>query len=93
MYYTYILYSPELKKYYVGSTRDLNRRLKDHQRGKNKFSRQGGRWELKYYESFATRSEAFSRELAIKKKKSRKYIEWLISRVSLEHPDDNREGH
>jgi predicted GIY-YIG superfamily endonuclease len=36
-------------------------------------------WKLVYTEIFQTKSEAAKRELAIKKKKSRKYIEWLIS--------------
>jgi putative endonuclease len=35
-------------------------------------------WELKYFETFLTRSEACQRELEIKKMKSRKYIENLI---------------
>jgi len=30
---------------------------------------------------FYTKSEAFGREMEIKKKKSRKYIEWLINNV------------
>ena len=93
MFHTYILYSPGLDKYYVGSTNDLERRLQDHNRGKGKFSRQGGSWELKYYETFETRPEAFRREQEIKKKKSRIYIEWLISSVGSGHPDDYREGH
>ena len=79
MYYTYILYSPDLDKYYIGSTNNLKRRLEDHNRGKNKFSRQAQTWELKYSETFQTRAEAFKREQAIKKKKSRIYIERLIS--------------
>jgi putative endonuclease len=34
---------------------------------------------MKYTERFETRTEAVKRESEIKKKKSRKYIEWLIS--------------
>jgi len=34
MYYTYILYSPKINKYYTGQTKDLNHRLKEHNRGK-----------------------------------------------------------
>jgi putative endonuclease len=34
-------------------------------------------WKLVYTEMFQTKSEAAKRELEIKKRKSRKYIEWL----------------
>jgi putative endonuclease len=34
---------------------------------------------LKYSEEFQTKTEALKREFEIKKKKNRKYIEWLIS--------------
>ena len=36
-------------------------------------------WVLKYEEKYATNQEARNRELAIKKMKSRNYIEQLIS--------------
>jgi putative endonuclease len=35
-------------------------------------------WELKYTESFESRSQAYQREMEIKKKKSRVFIEKLI---------------
>jgi putative endonuclease len=42
--YCYILYSPKLNKYYVGSTTDIKRRLEEHNRGKEKFTRTGIPW-------------------------------------------------
>ena len=78
MYFTYILYSDKLDKYYVGSTNELLRRLEDHNRGKTPFAKLGMPWALKYQEAFESRSEAVGRELEIKKKKSRKYIEMLL---------------
>ena len=77
--YCYILYSVKLNKYYVGSTSDLDRRLHDHNRGKEKFTRTGMPWNLVYAEPFEELTMARKRELEIKKKKSRKYIEQLIS--------------
>jgi len=70
MFYTYILYSQRLDRYYVGSTNNLTRRLGDHNRGKDKYTRKGSPWELKYFEPFSTRQEAYSRELEIKRQKS-----------------------
>ena len=75
----YIFYSVKLNKYYVGSTSDMERRLNDHNRGKEKFTRTGVPWELVYTESFEELAMARRRELEIKKMKSRKFIETLIS--------------
>jgi putative endonuclease len=75
----YILFSTKLNKYYVGSTSDMERRLTDHNRGKEKFTRTGMPWELVYAEPFEELAMARRRELEIKKKKSRIYIEQLIS--------------
>jgi putative endonuclease len=71
----------------VGSTNDLQRRLIDQNCGKTKYTRQGEIWELKYFEIFQTRQEAYNREMAIKKRKSRKYIVELISSAGSENPD------
>ncbi len=35
-------------------------------------------WQLVYFEEYASRSEAVNRETEVKKKKSRKYIQWLV---------------
>ena len=79
-YYVYILYSESLDKYYTGSCEDLSERINDrHNAGRNLSTKGGIPWNLKYSETFETRREAVSREMQIKKKKSRKYIEWLIS--------------
>ena len=77
--FCYILYSTKLDKYYVGSTPDMERRFTDHNRGKEKFTKPGIPWIMSYKETFETLPEARRRELQIKKQKSRKYIEQLIS--------------
>ena len=69
----------KLDKYYTGSCEDIFIRLERHNSGRNISTKAGTPWILKYTEEFATRSEAVTRELEIKKKKSRKYIEWLIT--------------
>ena len=74
----YILYSEKLNKFYVGSTTDIERRLLEHNRGKEKFTKTGMPWLLVYNESFDLLIDARKREIQIKKQKSRKYIEELI---------------
>jgi putative endonuclease len=77
----YIFYSAKINKYYVGSITDINRRLNEHNRGKEKFTSTGVPWQLVYKEEFEELIFARKREGDIKKMKSRKYIEGLISSV------------
>ncbi|WP_429412714.1 GIY-YIG nuclease family protein [Roseimarinus sediminis] len=82
MYYCYILYSLKLDKYYIGSSSDLEDRLYRHNHSRKGFTATGQPWELKYYECFKSRKEAFNRELNLKKMKDRRYLEALISQGS-----------
>ena len=77
-WFTYILYSKKLDKYYVGVTEDLNWRLERHNMGWGRYTKAGIPWEIVYYETFSTKTEALKREKEIKTKKSRNYIEKLI---------------
>ena len=79
-WFTYILYSESINKYYVGYTHNLELRVQRHNSGWGKYSKRGAPWKLVYSETFESKSEAIKRELKIKKKKSRKYIEWLINK-------------
>ena len=82
MFYLYILYSPSLNKYYVGSTGDaLEERIRKHNTNHQGFTGGHGNWELKYSEEFNTKLDAIAREKEIKKWKSRKLIEKLIAKT------------
>ena len=78
MYYTYILWSELLQKFYVGSTQDLESRVDYHNSGNVNFTSTGIPWVLVYHESHATRSLASKRERQIKAWKSAKAIRRLI---------------
>lgn len=77
--FMYILFSSTLNKYYVGSTTDLNRRVAEHNRGKEKFTKTGIPWLLAYSETFEELKQARQREKYIKKMKSKIFIERLIN--------------
>jgi putative endonuclease len=79
MFYLYIIYSFKLDRFYVGHTSDLQQRILHHNSAFSKYTSKANDWVLKYSESFNSREEASKREREIKNKKSRKYIEWLIS--------------
>jgi len=78
-YSLYIIYSLTLDRYYVGHTENITTRLEQHNNGISTFTSKATDWKLVYSEPYQTREEARKRETEIKKKKSRKYIEWLIS--------------
>jgi putative endonuclease len=76
----YILYSPSLDRYYVGHAEDPQLRLtRDHNGGRNKSTKAGRPWEHRWSRWFGTRAEAAAMERAIKRRKSRAYIQALIS--------------
>lgn len=58
---------------YTGWTNDLEKRIKDHNEGRGaKYTRSRRPVVLAYYEEFATKEEAMSREWAIKQMPRRK---------------------
>ena len=79
MFYTYILYSANYDRFYVGQCEDVTVRLQRHNDKGVPSTRPYVPWQLVYYEEYSSRAEASNRELEIKKKKSRKYIEFLVN--------------
>jgi len=61
-WYLYIIYSASWDKYYTGITQDLEDRLLRHNQGRNKSTRGGAPWIIKYTEKYKTRTEAQCRE-------------------------------
>ena len=84
-FFVYIIYSQEIDQYYVGHSGNLDDRITRHIASGSKATKKADDWMIVYREHFVTRSEAYRREIEIKKKKSRKYIEWLIN-SGLERP-------
>jgi len=80
MYLVYILKSLKNGRYYIGYTKDLQRRLLEHNLGKTKGNRYLVPFELVYSETFKNETEARKREFYIKSQKSRRFIEKLINK-------------
>ena len=74
-----ILYSDNLDQFYVGHTGNLDNRIKRHNQGRSKSTKTGVPWKLMYSEKFDSKSEAYQREMYIKRMKSRTFIEKLIT--------------
>ena len=78
MYYVYILFSDRLGKYYIGSTKHLENRLAEHNRGKSPFAKSGLPWKLVYSLEFENRSDALSFEMKIKKRGALRFLNSLL---------------
>ncbi len=81
-FYVYILYSKKSDKYYVGYCSNPAERIKKHNFRSTPSTRSGIPWVLVYFEEYASKTEAIKRESEIKRKKSRKYIEYLIAKAN-----------
>ena len=93
-FWVYVLQNPA-GRFYVGSTDDWPERIKQHNPSTvdyqgSKYTHKNGPWNLVYYESYQTRSEAMAREKFIKSRKSAVWIRTnlLSSRAS---PDVHRD--
>ncbi len=78
MYYVYVLKSLKDNGYYIGSTKDLDRRLKEHNAGMTKPLKHRRPLILVYFEEFKSRSEARKREALLKRFKGGKAFKKLI---------------
>lgn len=75
MYYTYILFSKSINKYYVGYTSDLKKRFDRHGKDRSKFTGQCDDWEMVKFFEFETKSEAMKLESKIKKRGIKRFLE------------------
>jgi putative endonuclease len=79
-YFVYILRSEKDSSYYIGQTRDLERRLIRHNRGGGNFTKKKIPYRLIYSETWPTRNDAVSRERLIKSYKGGEAFKKLIRR-------------
>ena len=68
MYYTYVLWSNAKRRFYVGWSGDLRKRLTEHNRGKTVSTKFGIPWIVLYYEAYQDESLARKREHVLKKR-------------------------
>jgi len=67
MYYLYILQSLKDSGYYIGTTKNIAKRLNEHNRGKSQSTKSRIPFILKYSERFENKTAARKREIALKK--------------------------
>jgi len=73
MYYVYIL-KLNNDDLYIGYTRNLNQRLKNHKDGKSKFTKPLRPVKLIYYEAYLAKEDATKREYHLKTGQQRELL-------------------
>ena len=79
MYFVYTLKSLRNNKRYTGYTgKELFERLKEHNNGCNKWTRENGPFQLVYFEEYQSKTEAIKREKFLKSGQGRKLLDNII---------------
>jgi putative endonuclease len=80
MYHVYAIYNAQAKKFYIGQTEDLDKRLQEHNNHLlgGYTARFDGEWQLIYKEMVDTRQQALSREKQLKSFRGREFIKLHI---------------
>lgn len=79
MYYVYILRSSKDRQLYVGCTKDLQNRVREHNSGDVSSTKHRTPLEVIYYEAFTHRRDAFAREKWLKTGWGRNQIKKMLS--------------
>ena len=74
MFYTYVLQSLKDNKWYTGSTRDINRRIEEHNSGKVQSTKGRQPFKLIYYEACLNEHDARIREKYLKTAWGKRYL-------------------
>lgn len=78
MYYTYVIHSTSLSKYYIGYSADLKRRFLQHKRGEVHTTKRFGEIQLVFYEAFLNEKDARRREIYFKTTKGKRAIDLML---------------
>jgi len=80
--YVYLLLSLKDKRSYLGSTSNLPKRLKEHERGECKSTRNRRPFKLIYQEEFDTLIEARRRERYLKTRSGRRELKKIFDKLN-----------
>lgn len=87
MYYVYLLKSLKDDKWYTGYTKNLEKRIAEHNKGKNLSTKKRGPFKLLYYESSLNEKDAKAREKYLKSGMGKRYLRnrikfFLVNKIS-----------
>ena len=80
MFYNYVLQSTKNSNIYIGFTKDLKKRIKEHNDGYNQATRPYKPYKLIYYEANINEQDAKSREKYLKSGQGKCYLKNRLKR-------------
>ena len=83
MHYVYIIQSAKSDRFYIGSTKDITKRLKEHNKNITRSTKHKGPWNLVLQEELDTKCEAIKREHYLKNLKGNSVFKKLAAKTSL----------
>ena len=84
MAFLYIIKSGKDRSFYIGSSKNVENRLLDHNiRSTDKYTSKKRPWKIVYIREYKTLNEAIKEERRLKKCKNKKYLEWLIKKGTV----------
>jgi len=78
MYYVYVLESQKTKQLYKGFSKDVNKRLEQHNTGITESTKRGIPWKLIYCEVFVNKKDALKREKFLKTGWGRNFLQDVL---------------
>jgi len=84
MWYVYLLKSKKNGHWYIGSTKDLRKRISTHNQGKNRSTKSGLPWKVIYCEIGLNKEDARAREKYLKSGMGRRYLKNRLKFFFLE---------
>ena len=83
MYYTYVLRSSRSHIFYFGSTNDLKKRFREHNKGLSKATKPHLPWKVVWYAGFITKKEAEGFERYLKSGSGKAFAYKRLVNVAL----------
>ena len=80
MFYVYVLKNKN-GKLYKGFSKDLKRRVREHNSGNSTFTSNNGAWKLIYYEAFLNEQDARLEESFLKSGKGRERLKYILKNI------------
>jgi putative endonuclease len=79
MFTVYVLKSSINGKLYIGYSRDINKRIADHNRGKTRSTKAYAPYSLVHKEIYKNKTEAIKREIFLKSGQGRKFLKSVVA--------------
>jgi putative endonuclease len=87
MYYVYVIESQRNFDFYKGFTKNVNKRLKEHNSGLTESTKNHKPWKLVYCEIFLNKQDAVEREKYLKGSWGRKFLKDVIKNYLRERKE------